>query len=103
MRSQIYLTVAKMVGEGYSRRAIAEHLGMTVANVNNHIRYARSIGMEARFDRERVLLSRAPPHIEQWLRAQAPDGATAGDVILAILNDVYNEEMGNESKQTEKA
>lgn len=95
MRSQIYLTVAKMLCEGHSRRAIAKHLDMTVANVNNHIRYARSIGTEARFDRSRILLSRAPLHIEQWLRAQAPDGATAGDVILAILNDVYNEEMGN--------
>lgn len=103
MKNQIYLIVAKLMCDGYSRRAIAKHLGMTVANVNNHIRYARLIGMEARFDRERVLLSRAPLHIEQWLRAQAPDGATAGDVILAILNDVYNEEMENESKQTENA
>lgn len=103
MINPIYRTVAKMLCEGYSRRDIAERLNMSVANVHNCIRYARSIGVAARFDRERVLLSRAPPHIEQWLREQAPDGATAGDVILAILNDVYNEEMENESKQAENA
>jgi hypothetical protein len=45
----------------------------------------------------------APPHIEKWLREQAPKGATAGDVILAILNDAYNEDMDDESKQTEDA
>jgi len=76
----------------------AEHLGMRVTNVHNHIKYARSIGVEARFDRNRILLSRAPPHIEQWLREQAPEGATAGDMILAILNDAYNEEMQNEGQ-----
>jgi hypothetical protein len=103
MINPIYRTVAKMLCEGYSRRDIAERLNMSVANVHNCIRYARSIGVEARFDRRRILLASAPPHIERWLRAQAPDGATAGDVILAILNDVYNEEMENESKQAENA
>jgi hypothetical protein len=99
----IYRTVAKMLCEGYSRRDIAERLNMSVANVHNCIRYARSIGVAARFDRSRILLATVPPHIERWLRAQAPDGATAGDVILAILNDVYDEEMENESKQAENA
>jgi hypothetical protein len=91
--------VAKLVCSGYSRKDIAEALGMKVTNVHNHIKYARSIGLDAQFDRNSVLLSRAPPHIEQWLREQAPEGATAGDVILAILNDAYNEDMADESKQ----
>ncbi len=95
MKKPIYQTVAEMMCNGYSRRDIAEHLGMRVTNVHNHIKYARSIGVEARFDRRRILLSRAPPHIERWLRKQAPEGATAGDMILAILNDAYNEEMEN--------
>ena len=98
MRNPIYKTVAKMVSEGYSRRDIAERLGMKVTNVHNHIKYARSIGVDAKFDRNSVLLSRAPPHIEKWLREQAPEGATAGDVILAILNDAYNEDMENEGQ-----
>jgi len=97
----IYLTVAAMVCNGYSRRDIAERLNMRVSNVHNHIKYARSIGVAARFDRERILLASAPPHMEKWLRAQAPEGATAGDVILAILNDAYHEDMENESKQAE--
>jgi hypothetical protein len=95
VKKPIYQTVAEMMCNGYSRRDIAEHLGMRVTNVHNHIKYARSIGVEARFDRRRILLSRAPPHIERWLRKQAPEGATAGDMILAILNDAYNEEMEN--------
>jgi len=90
-----YQLVAKMLCDGYSRRVIAQRLGMNVNGVNSCIAYARSIGVAARFDRERILLASAPPHIEKWLRAQAPDGATAGDVILAILNDVYNEDMEN--------
>ena len=98
MKNQIYRTVARMICEGYSRRDIAELLNMSVANVHNHIKYARSIGVEARFDRGRILLSRAPPYIERWLREQAPEGATAGDIILAILNDAYNEEMQNEGQ-----
>ena len=98
MKKPIYQTVAEMMCNGYSRRDIAEHLGMRVTNVHNHIKYARSIGVEARFDRRRILLSRAPPHIERWLRKQAPEGATAGDMILAILNDAYNEEMQNEGQ-----
>ena len=81
MINPIYRTVARMLCDGYSRRVIAQRLGMSVANVNNHIKYARSIGVEARFDRDRVLLASAPPHMEQWLRRQAPEGATAGDVI----------------------
>ena len=103
MINPIYRTVAKMLCEGYSRRDIAERLNTSVANVHNCIRYARSIGVAARFDRSRILLATAPPHIERWLRAQAPDGATAGDVILAILNDAFNEDMENESKQAEDA
>ena len=103
MRNPIYKTVAKMLCDGYSRGVIAQRLNMSVDNVNNCIRYARSIGVAARFDRARILLANAPPHIEQWLREQAPDGATAGDVILAILNDTYNEDMADESKQTENA
>lgn len=101
MSDPIYLTVAAMVCNGYSRRDIAERLNMRVSNVHNHIKYARSIGVAARFDRERILLASAPPHMEKWLRAQAPEGATAGDVILAILNDAYHEDMENESKQAE--
>jgi hypothetical protein len=88
-----YQLVAKMLCDGYSRRVIAQHLDMTVANVNNCIRYARSIGAAARFDRERILLASAPPHIEQWLREFVPDGASVGDVIIAILNDAYHEDM----------
>jgi uncharacterized protein YjcR len=103
VRNPIYKTVAKLVCSGYRRKDIAEALGMKVTNVHNHIKYARSIGVDAQFDRNSVLLSRAPPHIEQWLREQAPQGATAGDVILAILNDAYNEDMDDESKQTENA
>lgn len=103
MREPIYQTVAKLVCSGYRRKDIAERLGMKVTNVHNHIKYARSIGVDAKFDRSKVLLYGAPPHIEQWLREQAPEGATAGDVILAILNDAYNEDMEDESKQTEDA
>ncbi len=103
MKQPIYQTVAKLVCSGYSRKDIAERLGTKVTNVHNHIKYARSIGVDAKFDRRKVLLSRAPPHIEQWLREQTPEGATAGDVILAILNDAYNEDIENESKQTEDA
>jgi len=99
VREPIYQTVAKLVCSGYRRKDIAERLGMKVTNVHNHIKYARSIGVDAKFDRSKVLLYRAPPHIEQWLREQAPEGATAGDVILAILNDAYNEDMEDESKQ----
>lgn len=93
MKSRIYHAVASMLCDGYSRREIAELLNMPLRNVHNHIKYARSIGVEARFNRDRVLLASAPPHMEQWLRRQAPEGATAGDVILAILNDAYNEDM----------
>lgn len=103
MKQPIYQTVAKLVCSGYRRKDIAEALGIKVTNVHNHIKYARSIGVDAQFNRNSVLLSRAPPHIEQWLREQAPEGATAGDVILAILNDAYNEDMENASKQTENA
>jgi hypothetical protein len=99
----IYRTVAKMLCDGYSRRVIAQRLNMSVDNVNNCVRYARSIGVAARFDRERILLASAPPHIEQWLREFAPDGASVGDVIIAILNDAYYEDMENESKQAENA
>lgn len=98
MSKRKYQIVVEMICDGYSRRAVAEHLGIRVTNVHNHIKYAKSIGITARFNRERVLLATAPPHIEQWLREQAPEGATAGDVILAILNDAYNEDMENESK-----
>jgi len=98
MSKRKYQIVANMVCDGYSRRAVAEHLGIRVTNVHNHIKYARSIGVDAKFDRSKVLLATAPPHIEQWLREQAPEGASAGDVILAILNDAYNEDMENESK-----
>jgi hypothetical protein len=90
-----YQLVARMLCDGYSRRVIAQRLGMNVNGVNSCIAYARSIGVAARFDRERILLASAPPHIEKWLRAQVPDGATAGDVILAILNDAYSEDMEN--------
>ena len=96
MKKRIYQIVAEMICDGYSRRAIAEHLGIRVTNVHNHIKYARSIGMKARFDQSKIMLATAPPHIEQWLREQAPEGASVGDMILAILNDAYNEEMENE-------
>ena len=95
MKKRIYRIVAEMICDGYSRRAIAEHLGIKVTNVHNHIKYAKSIGITARFDRNKILLSTAPPHIERWLREQAPEGASVGDMILAILNDAYNEEMEN--------
>jgi transposase len=95
MKKRRYRIVAEMMCDGYSRRAIAEHLGIKVTSVHNHIKYARSIGVEARFDKGRILLASAPPYIERWLREQAPEGATAGDMILAILNDAYNEEMQN--------
>ena len=103
MRNPIYKTVARMLCEGYSRRDIAERLNMSVANVHNCIRYARSIGVAARFDRSRILLATAPPHIERWLREFVSDGASVGDVIIAILNDAYHEDMENESEQTENA
>jgi len=103
MNKRRYQIVAEMMRDGYSRKAVAEHLGIRVTSVHNHIKYAKSIGITTRFDRERILLATAPPHIEKWLRKQAPEGATAGDVILAILNDVYNEDMDDESKQTEDA
>lgn len=103
MINPIYRTVARMLCDGYSRRVIAQRLNMSVDNVHNCVRYARSIGVAARFDRERILLASAPPHIERWLREQVPEGATAGDVILAILNDAFNEDMENESKQAENA
>lgn len=103
MKKKIYQTVVNMVCDGYSRKDIAEHLGIRVNSVHNHIKYARSIGVDAKFDRSKVLLYRAPPHIEKWLCKQAPEGATAGDMILAILNDAYNEDMDDESKQTEDA
>ena len=96
MKKPIYQTVAKMICDGYSRRAVAEHLGIRVTNVHNHIKYAKSVGMATRFDRNKIMLATAPPHIEQWLREQAPEGASVGDMILAILNDAYNEEMENE-------
>jgi hypothetical protein len=91
-----YQIVVDMVRAGHSRRAIAEQLGTNVYNIHNCIKYARSLGMTVQFDMDRVLLATAPPHIEQWLRAQAPEGATAGDMILAILNDAYSEEIENE-------
>lgn len=103
MNKRKYQIVAEMMCNGYSRRAIAEHLGIRVTNVHNHIKYAKSIGITTRFDRNKVLMGTAPPHIEQWLRKQTPEGASAGDVILAILNDAYNEDMDDESKQTKNA
>jgi hypothetical protein len=98
MKKPRYQVVVDMIHDGYSRKEIADHFGAKVYSVHNNIKYARSLGLNVRFDRERVLLSRAPPHIEQWLREQAPEGASVGDMILAILNDAYNEEMQNEGQ-----
>lgn len=103
MKKPKYQIVADLICAGYSRRDIADRLGTPVYNVHNCIKYARSLGIKARFNPDSVLLVNAPPHIERWLRAQAPEEATAGDMILALLNDAYHEDMENESKQAEDA
>lgn len=38
-----------------------------------------------------------PLHLRQWLAGQADNiGASIGDVVVAILEDVYQEDMGDE-------
>jgi len=94
MKKTKYQIVVDMVRQGYPRKAIAEHLGVNLHSVHNSIKYARSLGINVEFEQ----LGFVPPRIRKWLKSQTPDGSTMQEMVVAILNDAYNEEMQNEGQ-----
>ena len=89
-----YMIAVKMTREGYSRKAIAEHMGVSVWNVGCYITYARKRGISVMPDTTNMMLKSMQPQIAAWLKKQTPKDATIGDVILAIVTDAYLEEVG---------
>ncbi len=89
-----YMIAVKMMREGYSRKTIAEHMGVSVWNVGCYITYARKKGISVMPDMSNMMLKSMQPKIAAWLKKQTPANATVGDVILAIVTDAYLEECG---------
>lgn len=89
-----YMVAVKMTREGYTRRAIAEHMQVSVWNVGCYITYARKKGVSVMPDMSNMMLKSMQPKIAAWLKKQTPKDATIGDVILAIVTDAYLEEVG---------
>lgn len=88
-----YMIAAKMLREGHSRKAIAECMCVTVWQVNCYIGYAKRQGVSVKIDLEASMLKNLPPPVVVWLKGQVPEGGTVGDVVCAILTDVYHEDM----------
>ena len=93
-----YQIVVDMVRAGVPRKEIAARMGTPVYTVQSCIRYARAHGIVVRFDPEHARFGYLPLGIKKWLKTQVPEGATMEDVIVAILNDAYNEETKNASQ-----
>lgn len=95
MKKHKYEIAVDLLREGLSRKAVAEHMGVPLTNVENYIGFARRHGISITSAEKHELLQRLPPEVAAWLRQQTPEGATMGDVICAILNDAYHEDMEN--------
>ena len=98
VRKHKYQIVVDMVRAGVPRKEIAARMGTEVHTVQSCIRYARAHGIVVRFDPEHARFGYIPLQIRKWLRSQAPAGSTIEDMIVAILNDTYNEETKNEGQ-----
>lgn len=98
VRKHKYQIVVDMVRAGVPRKEIAARMGTEVHTVQSCIRYARAHGIVVRFDPEHARFGYIPLQIRKWLRSQAPAGSTIEDMIVAILNDTYNEETKNASQ-----
>jgi len=98
VRKHKYQIVVDMVRAGVPRKEIAARMGTEVHAVQSCIRYARAHGIVVRFDPEHARFGYIPLQIRKWLKSQAPAGSTIEDMIVAILNDTYNEETKNEGQ-----
>jgi len=98
VRKHKYQIVVDMVRAGVPRKEIAARMGTEVHAVQSCIRYARAHGIGVRFDPEHARFGYIPLQIRKWLKSQAPAGSTIEDMIVAILNDTYNEETKNEGQ-----
>jgi DNA-binding transcriptional regulator LsrR (DeoR family) len=87
-----YQIVVDMVRAGVPRKEIAARMGTPVYTVQSCIRYARANGITVRFDPEHARFGYIPLRVKKWLKAQAPTGSTMEDMIVAILNDAYDED-----------
>jgi DNA-binding transcriptional regulator LsrR (DeoR family) len=97
VRKHKYQIVVDMVRAGVPRKEIAARMGTEVHAVQSCIRYARAHGIVVRFDPEHARFGYIPLQIRKWLKSQAPAGSTIEDMIVAILNDAYDEDTKNES------
>jgi 2-hydroxychromene-2-carboxylate isomerase len=91
-RKHKYQVVVDMVRAGVPRKVIAAQLGTPLYTVHSCIRYAREHGVSVKFDPEYARFGYLPLRIKKWLKTQVPEGATMEDVIVAILNDAYDED-----------
>jgi hypothetical protein len=92
-----YVKVAALVREGYSRKAIGHMMGIKIENVGSYITNARNHNISLKPDAAAGLVGQMPPKVSEWLRKQVPEGATMGDVIVAILTDAFQDETGENS------
>jgi hypothetical protein len=88
-----YMEAVTLLREGYSRKAVADIMGVSVWNVGSYARCARKKGISYMPDVELAIVKHLPPNVASWLRKQVPEGATVGDVLRAIVIDTYNDEM----------
>lgn len=87
-----YMIAAKMSREGYPRKAIAAHMGVTVWHVNCYLGYAKRLGVSVEPDLGVMIAKNLPPPIIVWLKKQVPEGGAVIDVVRAILTDVYHDD-----------
>lgn len=87
-----YMIAAQMSREGYPRKAIAEHMGSTAAQINCLLGYAKRCGVSVKPDLGVMIAKNLPPTITAWLKKQVPEGGAVIDVVRAILTDVYHED-----------
>jgi 2-hydroxychromene-2-carboxylate isomerase len=92
VRKHKYQIVVDMVRAGVPRKEIAARMGTPLYTVHSCIRYAREHGVSVKFDPEYARFGYLPLRIKKWLKTQVPEGATMEDVIVAILNDAYDED-----------
>jgi hypothetical protein len=87
-----YMIAVRMSREGYPRKAIAEHMGSTAAQINCLLGYAKRLGVSVEPDLGVMIAKNLPPPIIVWLKKQVPEGGAVIDVVRAILTDVYHDD-----------
>jgi hypothetical protein len=89
--------VVKMLRQGLPHAVICAKLNLSRGTVSGYANWAKAQDpsySDRRKGRPKSVIARLPPPVLNWLADQRPDGAGVEDIIVAIIQDAYHEEMG---------